>query len=191
MTLVSRSGTIGRMVYSRPEMVGMWATEHAVKIVPDPARVRPGYLYAFLNSRFGLPLLTGGTYQEAWLQLLLQAFLQRIVNSGGRIEREYGLGRGRTDLLLVWPHGGASGAAGAGADRGVQQAVIECKVAHGSLERTIAEGTEQTAGYLDRCAAQEGHLVVFDRGEEKSWAEKIFRREARPPHGRTITVWGM
>ncbi len=32
-------------------------------------------------------------YQEAWPQLLLQAFLQRIVNSGGRIEREYGLGR--------------------------------------------------------------------------------------------------
>ena len=35
MTLVSRSGTIGRMVYSRPEMVGMWATEHAVKIAKD------------------------------------------------------------------------------------------------------------------------------------------------------------
>ena len=32
-------------------------------------------------------------YQEAWPQLLLQAFLQRVVNSGGRIEREYGLGR--------------------------------------------------------------------------------------------------
>ena len=40
-------------------------------------------------------------YQEAWPQLLLQAFLQRVVNSGGRIEREYGLGRGRTDLLIV------------------------------------------------------------------------------------------
>ena len=37
--------------------------------------------------------------------LLLQAFLQRVVNSGGRIEREYGLGRGRTDLLIVWPRG--------------------------------------------------------------------------------------
>ena len=130
-------------------------------------------------------------YQEAWPQLLLQAFLQRIVNSGGRIEREYGLGRGRTDLLLVWPLRGASDAAGGGADRRAQQAVIECKVARGSLERTIAEGTEQTAGYLDRCAAQEGHLVVFDRGGEKSWEEKIFRREASPPHGRTITVWGM
>ena len=62
MTLVSRSGTIGRMVYARPEMIGLWATEHAIKIVPDPARVRPGYLYAFLSGRFGLPLLTGGTY---------------------------------------------------------------------------------------------------------------------------------
>lgn len=36
-------------------------------------------------------------YREAGPQLLLPAFLQRVVNSGGRIEREYGLGRGRTD----------------------------------------------------------------------------------------------
>ena len=61
-TLVSRSGTIGRMVYVRPEMSEMWASEHAIKIVPDPALVRPGYLHAFLSGRFGLPLVTGGTY---------------------------------------------------------------------------------------------------------------------------------
>ena len=42
-------------------------------------------------------------YKEAGPQLLLQAFLQRIVNGGGRIDREYGLGRRRTDLLLHWP----------------------------------------------------------------------------------------
>ena len=42
-------------------------------------------------------------YAEAGPQLLLQAFLQRVANGGVRIEREYGLGRGRTDLLLVWP----------------------------------------------------------------------------------------
>ena len=41
-------------------------------------------------------------YKEAGPQLLLQAFLQRIVNSGGRVEREYGLGRMRTDLLVIW-----------------------------------------------------------------------------------------
>ena len=89
------------------------------------------------------------------------------------------------------PRVGGSDAAAGAAGRGVQQTVIECKAAHGSLERTIAEGAEQTAGYVDRCTAQEGHLVVFDRSERKSWEEKIFRREASSPDGRTITVWGM
>ena len=35
-------------------------------------------------------------YPEAGPQLILQAYLQRVVNGGGRIEWEYGLGRGRT-----------------------------------------------------------------------------------------------
>jgi len=47
-------------------------------------------------------------YKEAGPQLLMQAFLQRIVNSGGRIDREYGLGR-RTDLLVQWPLDKAQG----------------------------------------------------------------------------------
>ena len=49
-------------------------------------------------------------YKEAGPQLLLQAFLQRIVNSGGRVEREYGLGRMRTDLLVIWRVQGSRGA---------------------------------------------------------------------------------
>ncbi len=64
-------------------------------------------------------------YKEACPQLLLQAFLQRIVNSGGRIERDYGLGRMRTDLLIVWPSDG---------DLDEQKAVIECKVLRWSLD---------------------------------------------------------
>ena len=119
-------------------------------------------------------------YAEAGPQLILQAFLQRVVNGGGRIEREYGLGRGRTDLLIVWPRTGT-----ASPDAGVDKFVIECKVAHKGLERTIDEGMEQTAAYMDRCAARTGHLVVFDRRADRSWDEKIFRRDGRP-----ITVWG-
>ena len=118
-------------------------------------------------------------YHEAGPQLLLQAHLQRIVNGGGRIEREYALGRGRTDLLIVWPRGGRE-----------RRFVVECKVLRKDLERTIAEGMEQTRGYMDRCAAEAGHLVVFDRTPDRTWADKIFRR-APSEAGVPVTVWGM
>ena len=122
-------------------------------------------------------------YREAGPQLLLQAFLQRIVNSGGRIEREYGLGRMRTDLLVVWP--GAP--TGPGTDS--QRIVIECKVRHGSLEGTVAAGLKQTRAYMDRCAAEEGHLIVFDRSS-RPWRDKVFRCEETEA-GAMVTIWGM
>ena len=124
-------------------------------------------------------------YAEAGPQLLLQAFLQRIVNSGGRIEREYGLGRGRTDLLIIWPQQERR------EPHAAARFVIECKVLRASLERTIREGVVQTVRYMDRCAAGRGHLVVFDRTEGKPWEEKIFRREERAGEHPPITVWGM
>ena len=121
-------------------------------------------------------------YKEAGPQLLLQAFLQRTANSGGRIDREYGLGRRRTDLLIVWPVGEDTGR--------TQKVVIECKVLHRGLEQTLRDGLEQTRAYMDRCAATEGHLVLFDRTEGKSWDDKMYRRE-ETEGGARITVWGM
>jgi AAA-like domain len=118
-------------------------------------------------------------YKEAGPQLLLQAFLQRIVNGGGRIEREYGLGRMRTDLFIIWPY-----------TAGRQRAVIELKVVHKSLEQTVRSGLEQTWQYLDRCQAAEGHLVIFDRTPGKPWEEKLFQR-METIHGTSIHVWGM
>jgi len=109
----------------------------------------------------------------------MQAFLQRIMNQGGRVEREYGLGRMRTDLLVVWPH-----------DSGLQRAVIELKIVYGSLGRTLEKGLEQTWEYMDRCGAKEGHLVIFDRDRDKPWEEKIFRREETHREAQ-IAVWGM
>ncbi len=121
-------------------------------------------------------------YREAGPQLLLQAFLHRIVNSGGRVEREYGLGRMRTDLLIVWP-------AGAPPER-VQRMVIECKLLRGSREETVRAGLAQTRAYLDRCGAAEGHLVIFDRTPDRPWNAKLFRRE-ETTGGMPVTVWGM
>lgn len=61
-TLITRSGTIGRMAYVRPDMVGMACSEHVLRVVPSPDRIPPGYLYAFLSSRYGVPLVVSGTY---------------------------------------------------------------------------------------------------------------------------------
>ena len=123
----------------------------------------------------------GFRYQEAWPQLLLQAFLHRVVNGGGRIEREYGLGRGRVDLLVVWP-----------SRRGVQEFLVECKVVgeHDGVETVLAEGVEQTAGYAERTAAMSAHLVLFDRRPGRAWAQKIFHRREQAG-GTFVEVWGM
>jgi hypothetical protein len=122
-------------------------------------------------------------YKEAGPQLLLQAFLHRIVNSGGRIEREYGLGRGRTDLLVIWPYPNSS-------EGGVQRIVLELKILRKALDKTIADGLAQTLDYGERCNADELHFVVFDRTKRKAWSKKIFRR-TRKLRGVTIKVWGM
>ncbi len=125
-------------------------------------------------------------YREAGPQLLLQAFLHRLVNGGGRIEREYALGRRRTDLLIVWPprpRGAPEPEAPA------HRHVIECKILRGGLDATIREGVAQTLDYADKCRAESGHLVVFDRDESKPWEEKLYRREESLGR-RSITVWG-
>ncbi|MGK5093219.1 AAA-like domain-containing protein [Deltaproteobacteria bacterium TL4] len=118
-------------------------------------------------------------YKEAGPQLLLQAFLQRILNGGGRIEREYGLGRGRTDLLVIWNYEG-----------GVQEVVIEMKIQYDSLEATIREGLGQTWEYMDRCGTDEGHLIIFNRRPKVVWSKKIFQK-SRIFEGHPLTVWGM
>jgi hypothetical protein len=61
-TLISCSGTIGRMTYVRPDMADMWSSQDVLKVVPDEAKIPPGYLYAFLSSKFGVPLVVSGTY---------------------------------------------------------------------------------------------------------------------------------
>jgi hypothetical protein len=62
-TLISRSGMkLGRVAYVRRAMAGAWSSEDVIKVVPDPGRIPPGYLYAFLKSRFGTMLVKGGKY---------------------------------------------------------------------------------------------------------------------------------
>ncbi|ANB02738.1 AAA family ATPase [Ectothiorhodospira sp. BSL-9] len=123
-------------------------------------------------------------YKEAGPQLLMQAFLQRIVNGGGRITREYGLGRKRTDLFIEWPTDEGRGFHGP-----IQRIVIELKLQRGALETIIAKGLEQTAAYADQVGADEAHLVIFNRDPEASWDNRIWK-DQRSEAGRMIQVWG-
>lgn len=123
-------------------------------------------------------------YKESGPQLLLQAFLQRIVNGGGYIDREYGLGRGRTDLLITKPltdqYGGP-----------FQRIVLELKIFRSNMKATIQKGLQQTAEYMDKCGGiNEGHFIVFDRRPNRSWRDKIWHR-TETYDGQEIKVWGM
>ena len=114
-------------------------------------------------------------YKEAGPQLLLQAYLQRIVNGGGRIEREYGFGRGRTDLFIEFFYG----------DNQKQEIVLELKILYNSLELTIEEGLSQIKTYMDKCGTNQGHLLIFDRRTNRTWEEKVWDKTIDGIH-----VWG-
>ena len=75
----------------------------------------------------------------------------------------------------------------------MREYVVECKVvrAGDGLESTVRDGVEQTAGYMARCAAEAGHLVVIDRREGRSWEEKVFHRQQRSKGSVQVEVWGM
>lgn len=61
-TLITRSGTIGRMAYARPDMDGIACSEHVMRVVPNGTKTKPGYVFAYLSSKFGLPIVLSGTY---------------------------------------------------------------------------------------------------------------------------------
>jgi hypothetical protein len=112
-------------------------------------------------------------YQEAGPHLLLMAFLQRIINGGGRIMHEFALGAGRADLVVEF--GGA-------------RSVLELKLRQG--EQTQKEGVAQLCTYLDRLGETEGHLLIFDRRKTMPWASKLFLEEIEGTSGQRIFLYG-
>jgi len=111
-------------------------------------------------------------YKEAAPHLVLQAFFQRIINSGGHITRELATGNGSLDLCLHYAENAYP---------------VEVKLRYGP--RTYDEGTQQLARYMERLDCAEGWLVVFDRRPHISWETKIFW-ETRTVAGKTVHVVG-
>jgi hypothetical protein len=131
----------------------------------------------------------GFDYKEAGFQLLLQAFLQRIVNGGGSIEREYALGRGRVDLLVRWRYPGNVGRR----EQQEQRIVLELKtirVSSRDPNKALSEGLEQTARYAGQSNAAEAHLIICDERSGRGWDEKIYDR-LEQSGTRDIHIWGV
>ncbi|HRI66561.1 MAG TPA: ATP-binding protein [Polyangium sp.] len=102
----------------------------------------------------------GFGYRESGPHLMLMAFLQRVINGGGRIEREYGLGRGALDLMIEWQN---------------DRHAIEVKLRRN--KSTEADALEQIGGYLERLGLSEGWLVLFDLRKGGRWEKKLYQRD--------------
>ena len=114
----------------------------------------------------------GFHYREAGPHLMLMAFLQRVVNGGGKIEREYGLGRRALDLVVEWR---------------AERHAIEVKIRRGTV--TEERALDQVTDYLDRLGLEEGWLVMFDLRSTASWDERLTNREVEH-RGKRVHVVG-
>jgi hypothetical protein len=101
-------------------------------------------------------------YKEAAPHLILMAFLQRIVNTGGRIDRELATGRRRIDLCIHYQ------------DR---RYPLEIKIRRD--RKTCGEGKKQLADYMETLGCDEGWLVMFDKRKRTSWKNRLFWKTDR------------
>jgi hypothetical protein len=154
---------------SLPRIPATWLT-------PTGEMDSPKLLDAFLAfwRQHGEPLLRSAPYAEIAPHLVLMAFLHRVVNSGGTLEREYAIGTDRMDLCLRY---------------GEVTLGIELKVWRDGRSDPLTVGLEQLDGYLAGLGLSSGWLVIFDqRSNQPPIAERTSTEEATSPGGRQVTV---
>ncbi len=116
-------------------------------------------------------------YPEAAAQLIFMAYLQRVVNGGGFIDREYAVGSGRIDLLVRWPSPG-----------GLERFALELKVWRDGRPDPLAEGLDQLGSYLARLGLASGTLVLFDQRTDAPPLAERCAREERDQGGKRVSV---
>ena len=112
-------------------------------------------------------------FREVGRQLLLMAFLQRIINGGGTIDREMAVGNGRCDLIIEF----------AG-----EQFVIELKLNWDQWCKE--EGINQLDRYLSRLGLNYGYMILFELDPEISWEQRLYREDIEL-NGKKLVLLGM
>jgi hypothetical protein len=108
---------------------------------------------------------------EATYAFMLLTFLQRVVNSDAKVDRQYAEGRGAVDICVTYNN---------------QEYIIEVKL---KGEDSLLDSQKQLAGYLETNQEKEGWLVIFDRSKVRNWDEKI-TWETTQFEGYTIHIVG-
>lgn len=100
-------------------------------------------------------------YPEALPHLAFMAFLQKVVNGGGEVRREYAAGRRALDLVVIY---------------GPDRFVVELKRvrARDALDAVRRAGVEQTLAYLDALGEREGWLILFDQRPRRTWKQRLW-----------------
>jgi hypothetical protein len=133
-------------------------------------------LAAFLKfwRQHGEPLLGSTGYHEIAPHIVLMAFLHRVVNGGGTLEREYAIGSDRMDLCLRYKDVTLG---------------IELKVWREKKRDPQADGIEQLESYLGRLGLDFGWLFVFDRRKNAlPMEERLSTQVVVTENQRAITV---
>ena len=138
----------------------------------NPAALLDAFLVFW--RQHGEHLLNSAPYHEIAPHLVLMAFLHRVINGGGTLEREYAIGMGRMDLCLRY---------------GAVTLGLELKVWRDGTPDPLAQGLTQLDTYLAGLALDSGWLVIFDRRSgQPPIAERTATREQSSPQGRQIQV---
>lgn len=154
-------------------------------VLPDGRFDLPRLLEEFVVfwREHGEVLIRQEGYHEAACQIILMAFLHRLVNGGGQLDREYAAGTKRLDVLVRWPYTGPDG------ERLMQREAMELKVWRAGENNPTPDGLAQLDRYLDRLTLPTGALVIFDRRPEAPpWKERGGFEQATTPSGRQVTV---
>lgn len=115
-------------------------------------------------------------YKEIVPHITLMGFLQKVVNGGGRVTREFAAGRGALDLLVEY-----------GADRFVVE--VKRSRARDSAADVKDRGIAQTSAYLDTVGPKEGWLLIFDARPGRTWKQRLWSEDVNV-EGRMIRIRG-
>ena len=154
---------------SLPQIAPTWLTQSGELNTDD-------LLQAFLAfwRQHGEPLLGSASYHEIAPHLVLMAFLHRVVNGGGTLEREYAIGRDRMDLCLKY---------------GKITLGIELKAWRDKRGDPMESGIEQLDSYLARLGVNFGWLIIFDlRAKALPIDERLTTEVTTTKNGRSVTI---